>query len=92
MIHTIHDGHLNEIERADAIKTCHIDPIKGVVGPPLVMRIDPAAGAEMMFSHLRVEAIGHQRLLALQYVDRIRLGRDNNGAAHPAIRASAAAD
>jgi hypothetical protein len=92
VIDAIHDRHVREIERADPVQAGHVDGIEVLVGPPLVMGVDSAAGTEEVLRRSGMEAVACQRVLALQESDPAHLGHGDDGAAHAAVGAGAAAD
>jgi hypothetical protein len=92
MIDAIRDRHLMEVERAYPVQASHVDGIQVLVGSPLMMGVDSAAGTEEVLRRSGMEAVAFQRILALQKPDPAHLRHDNDGAAHPAVRAGAAED
>ena len=63
---SVEDNHFLEIERRDAFETSDIHSELIRIRAPLVVRIDPANGAEVMLGDLRVEAVGSELVFALR--------------------------
>jgi hypothetical protein len=66
MVDAVHHGHLGEVEWTHPIQAGHVHAVLRLVGSSLVMRLDPAAAAEKVLCHTWVEAVGRERILALQ--------------------------
>lgn len=92
MLDTIKNRHVEKIERADTIKAGDVDSVLMLIGSPLVVRVNPAAGAEKMLRRLRIEAIEREYICTLQNLDAAHLHRNCDGAPHATIRTGASAD
>jgi len=92
VIQAVHDRDLREVEGTYPIQAGDVHTILVLIGSALMMRVDPAFGAEEVLRRSSVETVTCQRVLTLQEPDPTQLCRDRYRAAHPAIGASAAAD
>jgi hypothetical protein len=90
--HAINHGHLMEVEGTYSIQTRNVDAVLRLVGSALMVSVDAATRAEKMLCRSGVEAVARQQALATEKVDVSKLGRNGDGAAHPAIRACAPTD
>lgn len=92
MIDAVHHGHLGEVEWAYPVEASDVHGMEVWIGSTLMMGIYAAAGTEEMLHCSGVEAIGGQHVLALEDIDPAHFRHDDDGAAHPAVGAIAAAD
>lgn len=92
VVDAVGDGDFGEIEWADAIEAGDVDGVEGLVGAALVVGVDAAAGTEEMLRGAGVEAIAGERVLALEDLDSAHGRHGDDGAAHSAVGAGAAAD
>src|SRR5438552_19109974 len=83
--------HFSEIEGTYAIEAGDVDAVLIGVRPPLVMGVDAALRAEMVLRRHGVELVGGERFAACENGHAVEIGRDGDGAAHPAIGAGTAA-
>src|SRR5256885_2270299 len=90
MPQSVMDYDLLEIERRHSLETRHIDAELVGVRAALVVGVDPANTAEMMFGDAGVEAVGRELVFALRDLEGIWRRRNRDGAAHAADRAGAA--
>jgi hypothetical protein len=92
VIDAIRDRHLVEIEWAGPIQASHVHGVQSLVGSPLMMRVDSAAGTEEVLRGSGVEPVARKRILSFQDLDPTHFRHDDDGASHPAVGAGAAED
>jgi hypothetical protein len=90
VVHAVGDGHLREVEWADAVQAGDVDAVLVRIGPALVVGVDAAARAEEVLGRAGVESIARQGVLALKNFDATHLRGDDDRAAHAAVGAIAA--
>src|ERR1043166_154887 len=91
MVDPVDHRHIGEIERAYAFEARDVDAVLVLVRAAAMVRVDPAPRAEIMLRRAGVEPVGRQRLFAGLDRHATEIGRHRHRAAHPAIRAGAAA-
>ncbi len=74
MIDAVINGDLLEIERADALNASDIDTIFVGIGAPLVVGVNAAFGAEIVFRTLRSKLVKAQHVFASDEFDTIERG------------------
>ena len=87
---TVMDLYLAEIEWRNPFEARNIDAKLVGVGSPLVVGIDAAITAEMMFGGHCVEAVGRELVPALDDFEILWRRRHGDCASHPANAAGAA--
>jgi hypothetical protein len=92
MGHAIHDLNLWKIEGADALDTGDVDAELVGVRAALMMGVDAAGLAEIVFRRAGVELVERQIVFALNELDIRKLRRHRGRTAHPAIGTGAAPD
>lgn len=92
VLDSVHDLHLGEVEGAGPFDAGDVDSVLGRVRPPLVVGVDAAGLAEVVFRCAAVEFIEGQVVLTCDEFDIRPVRRDGDGPPHSAIRAGAAAD
>jgi hypothetical protein len=87
MVYTIENRDVVEIKRTNAFEASHIYTVLSAVRPALVEGIDAALRAEVVFCSAGIELVDAECLLTLLNRDPIEIGRNDNSATHPAVRA-----
>src|SRR4249920_2490854 len=90
MVHAVDDGHLGEVERADAVEAGDVDAVLVGVRATLVVGVDAATRAEEVLRGAGVELVGGERVRAGEDLDPADRRRYRDRAAHAAIGAGAA--
>lgn len=69
MVHTVVRWHVRDIERVYTFETAHVVAIFVRIRAALVMRIDAAIGAEIVFRRFGVELIQLQHIMPFDDFD-----------------------
>src|SRR6516164_9916575 len=91
MIDAVDHRHVGKIKRAHALQARGIDPVLVRVGAAAMVRVDAASRAEVVLRNAGIEPVFAQRLFTGLERNGAGGGRHRHRAAHPAIRAGAAA-
>jgi hypothetical protein len=91
MVNTIISGHIFEIERVDPFEAANIVTILMGIGTPLVMGVNTADRAEVVFGSFGIEFIEFQRILTLEELNPRQRHRANHCALTATDRAIATA-
>ena len=86
---TVMHRYLGEIEGTDALKASDVHTVFLRVRPPLMMCVNPAPAAEIVFRNPRVELIKRQQISPFHDLEIMQMGRHGNAATHPTQRAIA---
>jgi hypothetical protein len=92
VVHPVENGHLGKVEWAYPVQAGNVHSILVWIGSALMVRVDPAFGAEEMLRRSGIEAITCQRILAPKELNSTHVRRGRYRAAHPAIGAGTAAN
>lgn len=91
MIDAIAYWHITDIKRVDALQAADVVTVFLRIGSALMMRVDTAPRAEIMFGGPGVEFVALQVFLTLDYVNSRQRNGSDDGAFSAADRAIAAA-
>ena len=84
MIYTIKGRYLAEPEGVHAFQARDVKSKLARIRPPLVMRIDPACGAKIVFSRFGIELVKCKLIDAFKYSKVLECNSGNNCTAHTA--------
>ncbi len=78
MIHTIQDRNIFNVVRAHTFKTGNIEAVLLRIRTALVMGVDPARPAEIVFRRPGIELVDGQRLMTLDHLQVSQAYRGND--------------